>query len=167
MDAVHQFDSLIVYEPAVLVGEYRERASLASQMESVLDEGDERQAMKYYVREVMHGGAIDDLDGWLADWPAWPDIVSLAENIVRINYAIEQYRLPASLDIESPALLLEGAHGPQHLKDGLDAVETALSKSRRVEFDGIGPGGPGEAPDRVTTIVRRFIEEDTVDVSRP
>ena len=150
-------EKLIVYEPAVLVGEYRQQADLASQMQERIDDGDRRQAMKFYIREVMHGGEIEDLDGWLAEWPPWPDIVVLTENIARINRAIEQYRLPDSLSIDAPTLLLTGTEGPPHLRDGIRAVDKALSSSQFVELEGIGHGGPTEAPDRVTAEVRAFI----------
>lgn len=150
---------LVAYEPAVLVGEYRRQADLASQMQARIDDGERRQAMKFYIREVMHGGDIADLDEWLAEWPPWPDIVALTENIARINRAIEQYRLPESLEIDAPVLLLTGTEGPPHLRDGIRAVDEALSDSQFVEFEGVGHGGPTEAPDRVTAEVRAFIEE--------
>jgi len=152
-------EKLVAYEPAVLVGEYREQASLASQMRARINDGNRRQAMKFYIREVMHGGDIEDLDGWLAEWPPWPDIVGLTENIARINRAIEQYHLPDSLEIDAPVLLLTGTEGPPHLQDGIRAVNEALSDSQFAEFEGVGHGGPTEAPDRVIAEVRTFIDE--------
>ena len=154
---------LIAYEPAVLVGEYREQASLASQMQARIDDGERRAAMKFYIREVMHGGEIEDLDSWLAEWPPWPDIVALTENIARINRVIEQYRLPESLAIDVPALLLTGTEGPPHLKDGIRAVDDALPSSQLVELKGVGHGGPTEAPARITAAMRSFI--DTTELS--
>jgi len=158
---VASVEKLIAYEPAVLVGAYRDEAELASQMQARIDDGDRQQAMKYYISEVMHGGEIDDLDAWLAQWAPWPDIIELAENIARINRVIEQYRLPESLDIDAPTLLLTGTEGPPHLRDGIRAVEKALSDNQFVEFDGVGHGGPSEAPDRVTSEVKNFILETT------
>jgi pimeloyl-ACP methyl ester carboxylesterase len=149
---------LIAYEPAVLVGDYRKQADLAARMQARLDDGDERAAMKFYIGEVMHGGETDDLDSWLEDWPPWPEIVGLAENIVRINRTIERYRLPESLEIDTPTLLLTGTEGPPHLKDGIRAVRAAIPNSQFVEFEGIGHGGPAEAPDQITADVRAFIE---------
>lgn len=151
-------EKLVAYEPAVLVGEYRQQADLASQMQARIDDGERRQAMKFYVSEVMHGGDIDDLDAWLAEWPPWPDIVSLTENIARINHAIEGYHLPDALDIDAPTLLLTGTEGPPHLRDGIRAVNEALPDSQFVEFEGVGHGGPTEAPDRVIAQVRAFID---------
>lgn len=37
--------------------------------------------MKFYIREVMHGGDIEDFDWWLAEWAPWPEIVDLTEKI--------------------------------------------------------------------------------------
>jgi pimeloyl-ACP methyl ester carboxylesterase len=149
--------SVIAYEPAVLVGDYQEQADLAARMRTRISAGKRREAMKFYIREVMHGGEIDDLDGWLAEWPPWPDIVALTENIARINRAIEDYRLPDTLEIEAPALLLTGTAGPPHLRDGIRAVDAALPDSRCLEFDGVGHGGPAEAPEQVVATVREFI----------
>jgi pimeloyl-ACP methyl ester carboxylesterase len=160
-------ERLVAYEPAVLVGEYRDQASLAAQMRTRLDEGDRREAMKFYIREVMHGGDIDDLEGWLAEWPPWPDIAGLAENIVRINRAIEGYRLPETLAVDAPTLLLTGTEGPPHLKDGIRAVREAIPDCQFVEFEGLGHGGPAEAPERVTTEVRTFIEGQVPTRSPP
>ncbi|MBZ6497038.1 alpha/beta fold hydrolase [Natrinema longum] len=155
---------VVAYEPAVLVGEYRAQATLAARMQERIDDGERREAMKFYISEVMHGGEIDDLDGWLAEWPPWPDIVDLTENIARINRAIEQYRLPDSLEIDAPVLLLTGTEGPPHLQDGIRAVNATLSDSQFTEFEGVGHGGPTEAPDRVTATVRAFIDEKETPV---
>lgn len=157
---------LIAYEPAVLPGEYREQASLAAQMQARIDKGDRRAAMKLYIREVIHGGDIDDLDGWLTEWPPWPGIVALTENIARINRVIEQYRLPETLDIDTPALLLTGSQGPPHLKDGIRVVDNALQDSQLVELDGVGHGGPTEAPEQIATEVRQFINGTETPLSK-
>ena len=155
---------LIAYEPAVLVDEYRQRASLASRMQEKLAEGDRRQAMKFYIDEVMHGGESEDLDAWLAEWPPWPDIVQLTENIIRINKAIEGYRLPDTLEIGAATLLLAGSDGPSHLHDGIVAVKEAIRDARLVEFEQVGHGGPAEAPDVVVPEVRDFLAEPTARI---
>jgi len=36
--------ALVAYEPAVLVGEYREQADLAAQMQALIDDGNRREA---------------------------------------------------------------------------------------------------------------------------
>lgn len=151
---------LVLYEPAVLIGDYREHADLAARMGARLDDGDRREAMKFYVREVMHGGEIDDLDAWLDEWPPWPEILALTENIVRINRAIEAYELPESFEFTTPTLLLTGTEGPPHLRDGVRAVDDAVPDSRLLEFEGVGHAGPVEAPDRILPEVQAFIEPE-------
>ena len=152
-------DRLVAYEPGVLVGEYREQASLAAKMQAELDDGDPVEATKVYVREVIHGGAVDDLDAWLAEWPPWPGLVDLAENITRMNRAIEAYRLPDTLDVDAPTLLLTGTEGPPHLRESVREVHAALPDSRLVEVDGVSHAGPTEAPARVLGAVREFVTD--------
>lgn len=150
-------DRVVAYEPAVLVGEYRAQATLAAEMQARLDEEGRRAAMRHYVREVMHGGDVADLDAWLEAWPPWPDIVDVAENVVRINRAIERYRLPETLSLGVPTLLLTGTEGPPHLRDGVRALHEAVPDSRLVEFEGVSHAGPVEAPVRVLSEVRAFV----------
>ena len=152
-------DAVVAYEAAVLVDEYRDQASLAEQMQARLDAGNRREAMKLYVREVIHGGDIDDLDAWLTEWPPWPGIVGLTENIVRMNRVIEGYRLPETLAVNTPALLLTGTEGPPHLRESVRAVAEAVPDSRLIEFEGVSHAGPEEAPERVTDELQAFLEE--------
>lgn len=155
-------DTLVAYEPAVLPTPYRREADLASQMQTLLDDGDREEAMKHYIREVIHGGEIADLDAWLDSWPPWPEITALIENIVRINRAIEAYMLPERLPIDASTLLLTGTEGPTHLRDSVRAVHAAVPNSRLFEFDGLGHGGPSEAPDAVTKVVRAHSSGDPI-----
>lgn len=150
-------EGLVAFEPAVLVGEYRQNADLAATMQARLDAGDREGAMKRYVEEVVYDGEETGLDEWLAEWPPWPDIVSLAENVVRINRAIEAYRLPDELEVTAPTLLLTGTEAPSHLRESVRAVQEALPENRLVELDEIGHGGPAEAPDRVAAVVRSHV----------
>lgn len=156
-------EQVVAYEPAVLVGEYREQANLVDQMQAQLDQGEHREAMKLHVREVIHGGEIgeDALDRWLAEWPPWPEYARLAEQTLRMNREIEQYRLPDTLDIDVPALMLTGTEGPSHLQDSVRAVHEALPDSRLVEFEGVSHAGPQEEPDRITAEIREFLDAET------
>lgn len=149
------------YEPAYLVGDYREQADLAARMRERLDEGDREGAMKRHLAEVVHGGDVEDLDAWLADWPAWPDCVAHVENTVRMDRALEDHELPETLAVEAPALLLTGTGGPPHLRDSVRAAHDALPRSRFVEFDGLGHLAPAAAPDVVARELQAFL--DTVD----
>ncbi|NHN46637.1 alpha/beta hydrolase [Halostella sp. JP-L12] len=160
-------EAVVAYEPAVIVGEYRERADLADRMRARLDEGERREAMKLHLGEVIHGGEMDDLDAWLAEWPAWPDCVERVEKALYMNRAVEEYRLPDELDVDAPALLLTGSEGPSHLRDSVRAVREALPDSRLVEFDGVSHIGPVEAPDRVVPEVQSFLREAAAEPRPP
>jgi len=151
--------AVVAYEPAVLVGDYREESDLADRMAAKLDEGDPEEAMRLHLREVLHGGDIDDeaFEAWLGEWPAWPEYAGFIESTLRMDRVIEEYRLPETLDVDAPGLLLTGNEGPSHLRDSVRAVDEALPDSRLVEFDGVGHNGPTAAADRVTSTVREFL----------
>ncbi|WP_424004873.1 alpha/beta fold hydrolase (plasmid) [Haloarcula salina] len=151
-------EAVVAYEPAVLPDEFRAEADLADEMEALIERGDRRKAVKRYVEMVLHPDGIDDLDAWLAEWPVWPDCVDLAEEVVRMNRAVERYRLPDRLDVDAPTLVLAGTAGPGFLRDSARSVHDALPHSRLVEFDGVSHSGPAEAPATVASEVRAFLQ---------
>jgi pimeloyl-ACP methyl ester carboxylesterase len=150
-------ETVIAYEPAYLVSEYRERADLAARMQARLDDGRPREAMKLHLREVLHGSEDVDFERWLDGWPARPACVENVENTVRMDRALERHSLPDGLDVDAPSLLLTGTEGPPRLRDSVRAVHDALPDSRLAEFVGVSHFGPTEAPDRVTARVRSFV----------
>jgi len=149
-------EAVVAYEPAVLPEDFREDADLAARMAALVEDGDRREAVKRYVEQVLHPDGIDDLDAWLAEWPVWPDCVDRAEEVVRMNRAVERYRLPERLDVDAPVLVLTGTDGPDFLRESARDVHAALPQSRLVEFDGVSHSGPGEAPARVAAEVDAF-----------
>jgi pimeloyl-ACP methyl ester carboxylesterase len=140
---------LILYEPAILTGEHRDGANLASEMDELLDAGDRRQAVKLYFEEAAGAENVEQ-------WPIWPDCVSLAETIVRENHAVERYRLDDP-DVAAPTLSMMSENGPKHLRDGVRALHDTLSDSRLVELDGVGHGGVSSAPEQVAGEIRPFV----------
>ncbi|WP_255152342.1 alpha/beta fold hydrolase [Halorarius halobius] len=148
--------AVVAYEPAVLPEPYREEADLADRMARLVEAGDRETAVKRYVEQVLHPDGIEDLDAWLAEWPVWPDCVDLAEEVVRMNRAVEAYRLPDRLDVDVPALVMTGTDGPWFLRESARDVHAALPHSRLVEFDGVSHSGPGEAPERVAAEMDAF-----------
>jgi len=152
-------DAVVAYEPAVLPEDYREEADLAARMQALIDDGEPGEAVKRYVEQVLHPDGIDDLDAWLSAWPVWPDCVDLAEEVVRMNRAVERYRLPDRFAVDAPVLVLTGTDGPQFLRDSARSVHGALPRSRLVEFDGVSHSGPGEAPARVAAEVDAFLRD--------
>jgi len=152
-------EAVIAYEPAVLPAEYRADADLADRMASLIRDGEREEAVKRYVEQVLHPDGIDDLDAWLAEWPVWPDCVDLAEEVVRMNRSVEQYRLPDRLDVDAPTLVLSGTGGPDFLRQSARDVHDALPHSRFVEFDAVSHSGPAEAPDLIAAEVDAFLQK--------
>ena len=154
-----RIDGVVAYEPAILPEAFKEHADLADRMQARLDDGDREGAMKLYVEQVIHAGEVEDLDAWLAEWPVWPGCVELVEEVIRMNYAVERYDLPETLDVDLPALVLTGTEGPEFLRESARAVDDALPNSRLVDFEGVSHSGPAAAPERVTGELDAFVEE--------
>lgn len=146
-------DGLVLYEPALLVGEHR-GDDLADRMQARLDAGERRSAMRLFLEEA--GGVPD-----VAALPWWPDEANLSrvETVIRENRAVEVFRLPDELDVDVPALLLTGERGPEHLRDGVFALRDRLPGSRFVELDGVGHVATESAPERVADAVRSFLRD--------
>ncbi|WP_042663368.1 alpha/beta fold hydrolase [Haloferax sp. ATB1] len=151
--------AVAAYEPAVLPEAYRSEADLSERMAALIEAGERREAVKRYVEQVLHPGGIDDLDAWLDEWPVWPDCVALAEEVVRMNRAVERYRLPTRLDVDAPTVVMAGTGGPDFLRESARNVHDALPTSRFVEFDALGHGGPSEDPERVADAVDAFLRD--------
>ncbi|NLV07649.1 alpha/beta fold hydrolase [Haloarcula rubripromontorii] len=152
-------DAVVAYEPAVLPDAYRAEADLADRMASLVRDGKREEAVKRYIEQVLHPSGIDNLDAWLADWPVWPDCVGLAEEVVRMNRSVEQYRLPDRLDVDAPTLVLSGTDGPDFLRQSARDVHDALPRSRFVEFDGVSHSGPAAAPALIEPEVTAFLQK--------
>ncbi|SFS65787.1 alpha/beta fold hydrolase [Halostagnicola kamekurae] len=150
-------EAVLAYEPAVLPDSYRKEADLADRMATLIEDGERREAVKRYIEQVLHPDGIDDLDAWLAEWPVWPDCVKLAEEVVRMNRAVEQYQLPAVLDVQAPVLVMTGTGGPDFLRESARGVHETLPHSRLVEFDSVSHSGPSEAPERISAEAEAFL----------
>lgn len=142
---------LVLYEPAVLVGDHR-GGDLAARMQARLDEGRREDAMALFYREA--GGVTEP-----RELPFWPEEVNfdLVETVIRENRAVEGYELAESPAVQVPTLLLSGENGPGHLRDGVFALAERLSESQLVELEGVGHVGVDTAPGRVADAVRTFV----------
>jgi len=147
------FGRLVLYEPAVLVGDHRDN-DLAARMQRQLDVGVRENAMKLFFQEAAGVPAPEQL-------PIWPHDVrfDLAETVVRENEAVESYDLPERPAISCPTLLLTGDRGPEHLRTGVRTLSDRVPSSRLVEFDEVGHVGIQSAPERVADAVRSFCSE--------
>lgn len=145
-------ERLVLYEPAILTGEHREM-SLADRLADRLDAGDRRGVLREFFESA---GGVEDASAL----PFWPDEIDFdtAETVVRENYAVEEYRLPESLSVDVPTLLVRGEHSPQHLRDGVAVLHDRLDDSRLVDLDGVGHSAIASAPERLVETVRDFVE---------
>jgi pimeloyl-ACP methyl ester carboxylesterase len=146
-------DRLILYEPALLVGEHR-GDDLAARMRDRLEAGDRLGAMRLFIEEA---GGVADVEAL----PWWPEEarLDLVETVVRENVAVEAYELADEPAVDVPTLLLTGEHGPSHLRDAVFELETRLPKASVVELDGVGHVGVDSAPERVADAVTSFVHE--------
>ena len=149
-------EAVVAYEPAILPDDFRREADLADRMADLVEDGRPGEAIKRYIEMVLHPDGLDDLDAWLDDWPVWPQCVDLVEEVIRMNRAVERYRLPDRLGVDAPVLVLSGTGGPDFLRESACSVHEALPQSRFVEFDGVSHSGPSEEPERVVTAVDSF-----------
>jgi len=144
-------DRLLLYEPALLVGEHR-GDDLAARMQERLDAGRRREAMRLFYEESSD---IPDVEAL----PWWPEEVHFGrtETVVRENREVEAFELPTEPEVDARTLLLTGEHGPAHLQDAVFTLRDRLSDARLVELDGVGHVAPMTAPERVAEAVRGFV----------
>lgn len=143
-------DRLVLYEPALLVGEHR-GDDLADRMDERLAAGQRQEAMGLFLEEA---GGVPDVE----QLPWWPEEANLhlTETVVRENRAVEAYDLPEEPDVPVPTLLVTGERGPEQLRDAVFALDRRLSDSRLVELAGVGHVGTRTAPDRLASAVTSF-----------
>ncbi|ACV11099.1 alpha/beta hydrolase fold protein [Halorhabdus utahensis DSM 12940] len=144
-------ERLVLYEPAVLVGDHQ-NTDLADRLEERFDAGDRRDVLRLFIEEA---GGVPDATAL----PWWPEDAPFdrAETIVRESRAVEDYRLPVDPSIDGPALLLTGERGPEPLRDAIVTVEDRLPDAQLTEFEGVGHMGPESAAHRVGDTVTSFL----------
>lgn len=153
-------ERLVLYEPSLLINEYRGE-NLAAQMQEKLDAEELKGAMKLFFRK---GGGVPAPE----QLPIWPEKVrfELVDTVVRGNKAVESFQLSAQPNIECPMLLLTGEQGPEHLRAGVQTIADRVPQSTLVEFDGVGHIGTQSAPRRVADAVRSFCLDQPVQSYR-
>ncbi|WP_135663847.1 alpha/beta fold hydrolase [Halorhabdus rudnickae] len=143
---------LVLYEPALLVGEYRDD-DLADRLQAHVDAGERRDALKLFIEA---GSGVPDAT--LLPW--WPEDAPFdrVETIVRESRAVEDYRLAEDHGIEMPTLLLRGDRGPEHLRNAVSTLADRLPDARTTTLDGVGHMGLESAPERVGDAVASFLD---------
>ncbi|MDS0277723.1 alpha/beta hydrolase [Halomicroarcula sp. S1AR25-4] len=142
-------DRLILYEPAILVGDDRADADLASELRGRLDAGDRAGVIEAF---FMENSATDDPTGLPIE-----ERTPLAETVVRESAAVEQYELPDTIAVDAPTLLITGTRGPSHLRNSIRAVADVVETAQLVELDGLGHVGIWNAPERIGDVVESFL----------
>lgn len=146
-------EGLVLYEPSILVGEHAED-DLADRMATLLAEGDRLGALRLFMED---GGGVPDVE----QLPWWPEEanVDLVDTVVRENYEVEAFDLPADPEVGVPTLLLTGERGPAHLKAAIEELDARLSGNEFVELDGIGHAANASAPRDLAAVIRKFALE--------
>jgi hypothetical protein len=84
--------------------------NITEELAGRLDAGDRHEVLRLVMEEA---GGVPDIE----QLPWWPEEAPFdrADTVVRENYAVEGFDVPAEPDIEAPVLLLTGEYGPEHL----------------------------------------------------
>jgi len=141
-------EKLILYEPAVLVGDHREY-DVGARMADLITGGDREGALRLAFERV----GIEDVEAL----PHWPEVLELAEVTQREFAAVDAYELPESLDVAAETLVLTGERSPTFLQDGAREVYRRLPNAELVEIEGAGHAGV-ENPPAVAAPVAEFLQ---------
>ncbi len=141
-------DRLVLYEPSILVGEPH-GGDLAERIRARLAAGDRVGAVEVFLDAV---GAAD-----LLPQQAVEQAAGIVETVAREIEVVEDYDLE---DPETgvPTLLVLGEHGPDHLREAVEALDGALAETERTELAGVGHLGINTAPEQLADAVREFAQ---------
>ncbi|GAA0265007.1 alpha/beta fold hydrolase [Halobacterium noricense] len=139
-------DRLVLYEPSILVGEHHD-GDLAERIRARLADGDRVDAVEVFLDAV---GAAD-----LLPQPAVAQAAGIVGTVAREIEVVEDYDLD---DPETgvPTLLVLGEQGPEHLREGVEVLDSALAETERAELAGVGHLGINTAPEQLADAVHEF-----------
>jgi pimeloyl-ACP methyl ester carboxylesterase len=149
---------LVLYDPGIEVaGAEIYPREVIERMEAMLEVGDPGAVVEITMREVagLPPGTVE----YMLTLPVWEARVDAAHTIPRELRAIKSYRLdPQRFEsLGTPTLLLGGGDSPAALRKAVEAVDEALSDSRRVVMEGQGHSAMDTGTDLFTAEVLNFL----------
>ncbi|QLG26652.1 alpha/beta hydrolase [Halorarum halophilum] len=151
--------TLVLNEPPIAVDDHELDVEGLVELEKLLDDGENEQALVVFLREVA-GISQAEIDEFRSE-PMWQEMVAAANTLPRELRAIAEYEFDATrfADMTTPTLVLSGSESPQLFKDAAEAVDEALPNSRVTFLDGLAHEPMNTAPDRFVDEVLTFVRE--------
>ncbi|SEW12332.1 alpha/beta fold hydrolase [Halobacterium jilantaiense] len=143
-------DSLLLYEPAVVVGEHPGGVQRAARMRDLLAAGDREQAVELFFRGFGGQELVDEMP--------IAAIAGIAETVVREHDVVVEYGVDEfDADVDAPARLVVGEASDDHVNRAVDAVADRLGADV-VTLAETGHHGLETAPAQLEDAVRSFLD---------
>ena len=150
---------LVLYEPGIeAAGAEIYPHEIIGRMEAMLEAGDPEAVIEITMLEVA--GLPPEAVEYMRTLPVWRARVDAAHTIPRELRAIKSYRLDPQRfeNLGTPTLLLGGGDSPAALRKAVEALDEALSGSRKVVMEGQGHSAMDTGTDLFTAEVLNFLE---------
>ena len=151
-------DRLVLYEPPIpLAGPRGEDDRVLKKMENLLAAGKREAVLDTFMRKMVRMSSADiKLSKSMAAWPAR---VAAAHTIPREILALREYSFdPLRFRAASvPTLLLLGGESPEHFRQALLLLESALPNSKTVVLPGEQHVAMETAPELLAEAVSAFL----------
>lgn len=147
---------LILYEPAVAVGEDEEVEQAFMEVMALLDDGKEEEALVSFLEEVAHVSP-EELDLLRSD-SYWQELVKFAHTIPMEIPAVSEYEFDPDqfVRMTTPTLLVGGSESDEQYREGIELLDDALPNSRIATIDG-GHLGVATSPEQFTNELLGFV----------
>lgn len=152
--------NLILHEPGVAVGNEPDFEEMFNEIEPLLADGENEQALLSLMDAVEFPSAHVDA---ARSAPHWQGKVDAAHTMLREGQALLEYEFDAErfAAMTTPTLLLAGGESPQWFKDGTEALEDALPNGRIATIDGAKHFAMVSEPDRFVDEVLAFVQDSS------
>jgi pimeloyl-ACP methyl ester carboxylesterase len=151
---------LILYEPPIPVHAPLISEETLNRLDALLKAGDLERVLTTVMQEVirMPGSDLENL----RKSPTWNERVAIAHTLPREFRAANAYQLAGERfrDWSTPTLLMLGGNSPPMFKEAIDALASALPRSRTVILEGQQHIAIDTAPTLFAKEVRNFLTED-------